>query len=451
MCSLTLFRAQIKIEVGGLRVSHDNNKRPRAIPPSTLNMLYFKQATASLGPGLLYAAVAVGISHLVQATRAGADYGLAMGVIVVFACLMKYPGLRFGGEYAAATGKNLVVNYRERGLLIFSLFSVSQLFSMVFIIAAVALFSSGLLQVALDYQAGPVMSVFLMLTLVAILLISGHYKALERITKSIVISFTVLTVVCLLLVIDRLTWSWSMLAFPTFDAPTVLFVAALVGFMPSPTDASILQSLWTVARAENEGRRATKEESRLDFNVGYITSCVLAVFFLFLGAAILYESGVEMPSDNAGFARRLLEVYTSIIGEWSFYFIGVTALCVMLSTALTVTDGMTRMALAIGNESLPGPHWHTDLFYNIGLIVLSLSALLVIWLLLQSFSSFMDMTSVIVFIVGPFLALLNHQAIYSDEIPKEKQPGQFIRVWSLVSIFSLFLLMAVYLYYRLFG
>ena len=451
MRSLTLFSTQINIIGGVGNVFRDNNKGTSAIPFSTLNKLYFKQAVASLGPGLLYAAVAVGVSHLVQATRAGADYGLAMAVIVVFACLMKYPGLRFGGEYAAATGKNLVVNYRERGLLIFSLFSVSQLFSMVFIIAAVALFSSGLLQVALGFQAGPLMSVFLMLTMVAVLLMSGHYKALERVTKIIVVGFTVLTTLCMLLVADRLVWSWSAFAFPTFDAPTVLFIVALVGFMPSPTDASILQSLWTVARAEDDGRRATKEESRFDFNVGYITSCVLAVFFLFLGTAVLHNSGVEMPPDNAGFARRLLEVYTSIIGEWSYYFIAVTALCVMLSTALTVTDGMTRMALAIGSESFPGPHWQTNIFYNIVLIVLSLSALAVIWMLLQSFPAFMDMTSVIVFIIGPFLALLNHQAIYSDEIPEEKQPGQLIRVWSLFSIVSLFLLMAIYLYYRLFG
>jgi Mn2+/Fe2+ NRAMP family transporter len=226
---------------------------------------------------------------------------------------------------------------------------------------------------------------------------------------------------------------------------------ALVGFMPSPTDASILQSLWTVARAEGEGRRATKEESRFDFNVGYITSCVLAIFFLFLGTAVLFESGVEMPPDNAGFARRLLEVYTSIMGDWSYYIMAITALCVMLSTALTVTDGMTRMALAIGGESFPGPHWYTDRFYNIVLVVLSLAALLVIWLLLQSFATFMDMTSVIVFIIGPFLALLNHLAIYSDEIPRGKQPSQLIRIWSIVSIVSLFLLMAVYAYYRLFA
>ena len=108
-----------------------------------------------------------------------------------------------------------------------------------------------------------------------------------------------------------------------------------------------------------------------------------------------------------------------------------------------------RMALAIGGESFPGAHWYTDRYYNIVLVGLCLAALLVIWLLLQSFATFMDMTSVIVFIIGPFLALLNHLAIFSDEIPQEKQPSQLIRIWSIVSIVSLFLLMAVYAYYRL--
>ena len=63
-----------------------------------------------LGPGILYAAAAVGISHLVQATRAGAEYALGLTVIVVLACIIKYPSLRFGGDYAAVTGKSLISN-----------------------------------------------------------------------------------------------------------------------------------------------------------------------------------------------------------------------------------------------------------------------------------------------------------------------------------------------------
>jgi len=36
-----------------------------------------------LGPGILYAASAVGVSHLIQGTRAGADYGLQLSFIII--------------------------------------------------------------------------------------------------------------------------------------------------------------------------------------------------------------------------------------------------------------------------------------------------------------------------------------------------------------------------------
>ena len=36
----------------------------------------------SIGPGLLYPGAAVGVSHLVQSTRAGAKYGLIMILVV---------------------------------------------------------------------------------------------------------------------------------------------------------------------------------------------------------------------------------------------------------------------------------------------------------------------------------------------------------------------------------
>ena len=412
-------------------------------------IINFRHAIAALGPGLLYAAVAVGVSHLVQATRAGADYGLSMLLVVIFACVMKYPSLRFGGEYAAATGKNLVTNYRERGWVIFTLFSVSQLFSMVFIIAAVSLFTSGLMQVAIDFQTSPVMGVAVLLILVSVLLTTGQYKALERVIKIVVFGFTLLTTFCMLLVIGRLDLSLSAFSLPPFDIPTIIFIVALIGFMPSPSDASVLQSLWTVARANELGQRASKEESRFDFNVGYLTSCVLAIFFLFLGTAVLYGGDIEMPTDNVGFARRLLEVYTSLIGDWSFYVIAITALLVMLSTTLTVTDGMTRMAIAIGAETVPNKNWNSKSRYSIVLALLCCSALLVIQTVLSSFTRFMDMTSVIVFLIGPFLALLNHKAIFSNEVEKDNQPGVIIRAWSIISIISLFALMAVYIYSRL--
>ena len=81
----------------------------------------------AVGPGLLFAAAAVGVSHLVHATQAGASYGLGMFSIVIIACLTKYPAIRFGGDYASATGKNLIQSYRQSGLWVVLLYGIAQI------------------------------------------------------------------------------------------------------------------------------------------------------------------------------------------------------------------------------------------------------------------------------------------------------------------------------------
>ena len=45
----------------------------------------------SFGPGLLWAGSAIGVSHLVQSTRAGATAGFALAGVIVFALALKYP------------------------------------------------------------------------------------------------------------------------------------------------------------------------------------------------------------------------------------------------------------------------------------------------------------------------------------------------------------------------
>ena len=47
--------------------------------------------TKRLGPGLLFAGAAIGVSHLVQSTRAGADFGWGLLWALLLANLMKYP------------------------------------------------------------------------------------------------------------------------------------------------------------------------------------------------------------------------------------------------------------------------------------------------------------------------------------------------------------------------
>ena len=48
-----------------------------------------------LGPGLLFAGAAIGVSHLVQSTRAGAEYGLTLLWAIILANLFKRKTLTF--------------------------------------------------------------------------------------------------------------------------------------------------------------------------------------------------------------------------------------------------------------------------------------------------------------------------------------------------------------------
>ena len=62
----------------------------------------------TIGPGLLYAGAAIGGSHLVMSTRAGANYYFALIWIVILINLLKYPFFEFGSRYANATGTSLL-------------------------------------------------------------------------------------------------------------------------------------------------------------------------------------------------------------------------------------------------------------------------------------------------------------------------------------------------------
>ena len=83
----------------------DATARDEATPPRRRVFL------RSFGPGLLWAGTAIGVSHLVQSTRAGADAGLGLAGVILFALILKYPFFAFGPLYAAATGESLVEVY----------------------------------------------------------------------------------------------------------------------------------------------------------------------------------------------------------------------------------------------------------------------------------------------------------------------------------------------------
>ena len=183
---------------------------------------------AKLGPGIIFAATAIGISHLVQSTRAGAGYGLAMAGFILLACVVKYPAFRFGSEYAAATGQSLVDSYFRQGRWAILILGLDLLISMFVGTAALALVSAGLVGSALSLNLNPELVVIILLALCAALLIGGKYHLFEQVSKGFVALLVLLIIVATILVAPVINWGEASLTLPgEFDRATFLFVIAL--------------------------------------------------------------------------------------------------------------------------------------------------------------------------------------------------------------------------------
>jgi Mn2+/Fe2+ NRAMP family transporter len=217
---------------------------------------------AALGPGLLMAGAAVGVSHLVQSTRAGAEYGLLLLPVVLLACLFKYPFLEFGPRYAAATGENLLVGYCRIGRWALALFALVTLGTMFIVLAVVTLVTAGLagLVFGLELPAAELSAGVLLACLG--LLALGNYRGLDLAMKMLMAALTVSTIAAVLLALGRQP-DWSGLSGIT-EAPRLLtaggvaFLLALVGWMPIPIEVAAWHSLWTRERALQTGTAAER-------------------------------------------------------------------------------------------------------------------------------------------------------------------------------------------------
>ena len=138
----------------------------------------------SLGPGLLYAGAAIGVSHLVQSTKAGATYGYILIIAIVLAHVFKYPFFALGPRYANKTGESLVAGYAKMGRWAVVLLLVLTLSTMFTVQAAVTIVTAGLLQhMGVSLSAG-VLSLLLLVICLLILRI-GNYSILDNLMKVI--------------------------------------------------------------------------------------------------------------------------------------------------------------------------------------------------------------------------------------------------------------------------
>lgn len=406
------------------------------------------------GPGILFAGAAIGTSHLVQSTRAGASFGLGLLLIVIFANVIKYPFFRFGPLYTAATGKSILHGYKELGGWAVVALILTELPVNIIIIAATSLVTAAIALSVFDLALS-VSNVAVALIMLAILLISiGGYNFIDRCTKLFVVILTVGTLTATILTLPYVNFGIENFAVPPIDTMTLAFILALLGFMPAGVSLSILHSVWSVEKTKVTGYRPKVSEVMTDLNIGYVGSAVLAVCFLIMGAGTMHGNNIELSSNAGAFAGQVISLYSTTLGAWAGFVVGLSVFAVMISTLLTTLDGFSRMHEAAINQLLSNNDQHNDRVVDKPLhrpmmFVIGALACSVLLMFMTNFKNFIDFVTITSFIVGPVIAILNHIVMHSEAIPVAVKPSRFMSVWSLLGIAFLISLSCFYVLSKL--
>jgi Mn2+/Fe2+ NRAMP family transporter len=385
----------------------------------------------SFGPGLLWAAAAIGVSHLVQSTRAGADAGFALVGVVVLALVFKYPFFEYGPRYAAATGESLVEGYNRIGRWALWLYLGITLSTALIVQVAVVLFTSFLFQVAFRIPLPlPVVTALLVLTCAGLLRI-GRFRGLDATIKIVLVLLAVSTLFAALLAVPRADFSTLAAWPPASAAIPFAFVLALAGWMPSAIDISVWSSVWTLAKARDTGTSASVAHALLDFRIGYAGTSFFAFAFLLLGATVMYQTGTSFSSTGTQFSVQLVDLYSQTLGAWTRPIVMAAVVTTMFSTALTVIDGfpraIARTVAVIKTRGKASGNHDTGPAYWVSGAVLGGLTVLVVMLFAGSLTAMVDFATIVSFLTAPILGYLNLRVVTGPNVAPEHRPGSGLR------------------------
>jgi len=369
-----------------------------------------------LGPGLLFAGAAIGVSHLVQSTRAGALYGFGLLWALLLINIVKYPFFQLGPRYATATGKSLLHGYLglHKNVLVF--YFVLTFLTMFTIQTAVTIVTAGLaIQLFGITEEIAIWSVIITV-LCAVILAVGRYSLLDRLMKIIITTLTVSTVLAVFfafresLQIQGTGTSAGIFQILPTDLIGITFLITFLGWMPAPLDISVWHSLWSLEKRKEAD--TSMKTALFDFNIGYIGTVFLGICFVTLGALVMFNSETVFSEKGGVFANQLINMYTASLGDWAAIFVGVAAFTTMFSTTLTTLDASPR-AMAKSAELL---EWKTVFrTYSFWLIVLILGTCIILFFFISEMGRLIEIATILSFLTAPFYAIFNYLAYRKAE------------------------------------
>ena len=402
----------------------------------------------TLGPGILFASTAIGVSHLVQSTRAGANYGFGLLLFIIIANVFKYPFFEFGSRYANATETSIIHGYKKLGEWVLLSYLTITLISMFFIASAVGAVTSGFLQNLFNTSHIGILNHIILFTICGAILSLGKYNYLDSLIKVIGFTLLVSTLFAFILVLVKGPVSNTLLPSISYDKTDILFIIALMGWMPTAVDLSSWNSLWTLERIKQTKFKPSLKQTIFEFNLGYAFSAVLSLCFVTLGAYLMYGTDSTFSNSSSLFASQVIKLYTESIGSWSYLIISIAGFSIMFGTCVAVFDGYARSAsecirLIKNQESQNKRH------YDILLWILITGSLAIIILFGNKLKQLVDLATTISFMIAPGVAIANYKLVLGPYLTKDQAPPKWLKILSICGIVYLISFGLLFIYIKL--
>jgi manganese transport protein len=344
-------------------------------------------ALGQIGPGIVLAGSIIGTGELLLTTSLGAQYGFVFLWLILFSCVVKVFVQIELGRYAissgmptltaldALPGPRLGAHWLVWWWFIMLLATVFQLGAMVGGVGqalhlAFPGVAEGLVElvkpVSSELAAGiaerPEHPWAVLTALAAVLLLlSGGYRRIERVTTFLVAAVTLITVLCVALLPGvgypvrgsdlQEGFSLAILALPATAVAAAFSTFGITGVGASELYA---YPYWCLEKgyARYAGPRspdsAWAERARgwlrvmyLDAWVSMVVFTIATVAFYILGATVLHRQG--LTPEKSKMIETLAEMYVPTFGEWTkiFFLIGVWA--VLFKTLYVASASHSRL------------------------------------------------------------------------------------------------------------
>lgn len=312
---------------------------------------------------MILSASIVGSGELIATTQLGAEVGYVCLWIIILSCFIK-PAIQSEiGRYSVATGETglagfnhvpgprLGVNWIVWGwvaMITMTRFQIGAMFG-------------GVAQVLNQLTGLPInLWVFVLLGITLLLLLGGGYERIEGIATVKVGLFTMLTMMCALLLMRRpedFTWA-QVVEGLQFKLPPNGFTTAITVFGITGVGASelFMYPYWCVEKGyarfvgKRDGSPAWRQRAfgwirvmNFDILASMVIYTIATLAFYLLGAGILHTRGLD-PSEKGNMIPVLSRMYTETLGPWALYLFYVGAIATLYGTIFAATAAESRVA-----------------------------------------------------------------------------------------------------------